>query len=295
MRFIFAYAGIPDVVYDAIYRGRARFLGANSEYVGRSLWSRDRQYRYSDADVSFIEDAFWQRLVSDHHNQLSLTCFAVISIAHDAENQAWFSGRFFPAVFTASVEWKLDDTSEQRIRASANDLLRKLETISSEVKAALRPIADELRNRDNRTPLLLPTRNFSSKHLCRELVDMQRVLTGSTEKATAVQAFVKQLEKYHPRQRFNGKPRPVFVDDSGIEFTPPGSMRHGFARPSTEHPKSCLIAGMRRLGAPYDHAFHYDCTKGPLPLSAQLFGCHEGRHPCIGNPHLNIAPNDHVR
>lgn len=295
MRFIFAYAGIPAAVYDAIYQARARFLGTNADYVGRSLWPRGSQYLYSEADVNFFENAFWQTLVADHHNRLSSTCFAMISVAHDADNQAEFTNRFFPAVFTASVEWRFDNSSEHRRHTSTNSLLRELQTVSAQVKAALRLIADEVRYRDNRTPLLLPVRNFSSRQLSEELKKVQRALTGVVDKAAALQSSVRRIEACHPRQKISGKPRPVFVDENGIEFTPPGSMRHGFARPNTEHPQSCFIAGRRRLGAPYDSAFHYDCTKGGRVLSAQLFGCHEDRRLCTGTPHLNIAPNDHVR
>jgi hypothetical protein len=164
------------------------------------------------------------------------------------------------------------------------------------IRKSIPVLKKELSEQDNRTPWLLPKRNFKSAALLPKLAEIQQRI-GSGEVASDVLGQAKKdfIQK-HPFQRVDGNPRACFVDGRGVEFHAPGKDRHGFARPGPEkHPLMCLVAGRRRLGAPYDRAFHYDCARGAGRLIGHFASCHAPPSRIEGDPHLNIAPNDFVR
>jgi hypothetical protein len=182
-------------------------------------------------------------------------------------------------------------------RRSKNQLLNVLKVATELVKRTIPPLKKEITERDNRTPLLLPIKNFKSSCLTAELEGLQRDISHIDDKRQVIARAVANIERDHPPQRDDNDKRGFahFVDRRNIMFCPPGKNRHAFARPTMGHPETCLLSGRRRFGAPYDRAFHYDCSKGAGILKDVFFGCHEGASVHEGMPHLNIAPNDFVR
>lgn len=295
MNFLFAYAGIPESIYDAVLKERRDICGDNVEFLSRSLMQKNDRWGYTESDSSYFIGKFEARLRQDHHNKLGATCFALIYIEHDPDSSYKLACDLFPSVLSAPVQWRLDSGSDHRLRASKNELVKLLKSTTLAVKKTLPFLAHEVSSRDNSTPLLLPIKNFSSKTLPKELWTLQTRIVIATEKATEIKKTLKVLEHHHPRKKLGSSERLVFVDDKKVAFNPPGAHRHGLARDSDQHPKMCLVSGRRRLGAPYDRAFHYDCTKGETTLVGSFAGCHQPHSNMTGNPHLNISPNDHTR
>jgi hypothetical protein len=80
-----------------------------------------------------------------------------------------------------------------------------------------------------------------------------------------------------------------------LYFKSPGSDRHGFFRhpPDPAHHPECLLKARSRLGSPFRHTFHYDCTGVHGRLAATYPNCH-GDPVCPKPTHVNIAPSDYV-
>ena len=177
---------------------------------------------------------------------------------------------------------------------SVNQLFRKSNKLLRNARNVLRTLAQEVTNRDNKTCVLLPRKNFGSK-----VNDIADFIHNSVETCERVETFansLRYLEGLLPRSssgRFEGK---------GLEFYAPSkaAARHGIA-PSWckgDHKPSCVIRGRLRFGVCFDPKFHYDCKfrksrRGP---SSRCFpSCHKEHRIRRGRNHINIAPNDNIR
>lgn len=296
MRFLFAYAGIPNCIFGSVQGQLSELCGDNGELIARPLHGMaGRSFRYSAADAEYYLGRFASRIESDHHNQLHDTGFALFYVTHDPETTLRFAERFFPSTLAFPVEWSLNLGSPAVVRASGNSLLRALRLATDRARARLPSLKKEVTEHASRTPLLLPVKNFHSDCLPVAIQGLQLALSQSAaDGRELIGNTVAQLTKRHPLE-FRAPRSRFFTDDRGIVFCMPGRDRHAFARPGGAHPDSCVLSGRRRLGAPYDKAFHYDCSRGGGNLRAEFFGCHEAESMREGNPHLNIAPNDFVR
>src|SRR6266508_502977 len=292
MRFVFGYAGIPAEIYDAVYAERNSICGDNGSFVSEPLCTRDWYFRYTESHSNFFLRNFARLIKQDNHNYLEDTGFVLVYIKHETESTAVFARRFFPSTFCIGIDWELDRTSGMTVRRSKNVLIQALRLASDEAKKAIPPLKKEITERDNRTPLLLPIKNFHSKQLAAEISALQEVLFDAEDKPQAVILTVRELERCHPMQTPDRGHRRFFIDDRKVQFRPPGTNRHAFARAEGGHPETCLLSGRRRLGAPFDHAFHYDCQKGTGNIRELFYGCNEGRSMREGNPNLNMEPTD---
>jgi hypothetical protein len=293
VNFQLGFAGIPPEVYDAVYRERAHICGDNCEFVSEPCTSA-AWHSYSQSHANFFLRKFANLVATDHDNLLRDTGFALLYIAYEEQSTRRLVEQFFPSTFCYRVEWHPDWTTPTTVRRSQNDLVQSLRRSTDEVRRALPPLKKEVLERHNRTPLLLPIKNFHSRFLAPEIRGLQEALRAEKDKAGTIRRTVGILEQRCPLQRDGGKYRRFFIDDRNVEFEPPGRVRHAFARPQSGHPFSCLLGGRRRLGAPYDRAFHYDCTKGRGNIRELFYGCHEPQVMREAE-HLNIAPNDFVR
>jgi len=293
MRFEFGFAGIPREYIDTVYRNTKSFCGEDVAYVAETVKPIANYYRTKHA--KFFIDHFENRLASDHHNALSDTAFAVIYVSTHIEAQD-FARRLFPALITVPVEWTASGHNATTRGQSAQELIVLLRSAVLKLRVSLPVLKKELTEQVNRTPWLLPHLNFHSTALQRNLESIQARI-GYGDAASGVLGEAKRdFLLNHPFQRVGDKVRACFVDDKGVEFHTPGRDRHGFARPGREkHPPMCLVAGRRRLGTPYDRAFHYDCARGSGRLRGEFVSCHVAPSQLEGDPHLNIAPNNFVR
>lgn len=291
MKFIIGYAGIPADVFDQVLRSSKSIVRENGQAIFRQL--NQKLYDYQHAGFFLHE---MNKLVrEDHHNKLSDTCFAIICVDHP--NTRSFVEAFFPSTLVIPVTWNQTYGSKVDRKISGNELIDILTLATINAKKALLAINKELRERANKTPLLLPIKNFKSTVLVDTIWKLQSELISSDDEVTVVRKYIDEFAKHHPSSN-DDKGKLIFhLDDREIKFRAPGKATHGFARPDKEaHNLQCLLAGRRRLGAPFEPGFHFDCTKGDTDLSGDFFGCHtRTASKMVGDPHLNIAPNDFVR
>ena len=237
---------------------------------------------------------------SDNKDNLRDTAFAVIYVVHDEASTQAFANKFFPATLVVPVEWEYQYGTAMRKAASKNMLFQKLSNATKNAKDALSVLQEELIQRSNRTPLLLPQRNFHSKQYLQFLAQLQTDILKNGDKLSTVKDAVRCFKQLYPLRKMGSRDKPCYVDDREIEFHSPGSARHGFIRGDDkdhiDHHPSCILGGRRRLGAAFDRQFHYDCQRGAGNLQAEFFGCHTDVPSLqVGHPHLNVAPNDFVR
>lgn len=298
MKFIIGYAGIPSVIYDEVLRRKDHICtrDPNCEFISRPLQQKsDGQFRYSATDTNYFLREFADRLRNDNHNRLNDTGFALIYVQHEAITTTYLIDSFFPSILTTPVRFHLDCSNKRLMNESKNNLIEMLHHATNNVKNSIPIVKKEITEHDSKTPLLLPIKNFCSDHLVPELRQLQGILPDAPDKIGTLKNSIRNFERHHPRTPVGTYVKPCFVDSKKIEFHPPGSARHAFARSTNEHPETCFLSGRRRLGAPYDHAFHYDCMSGNGKLRGVFWGCHGGQSAYAGNPHLNVAPNDFVR
>ena len=172
-------------------------------------------------------------------------------------------------------------TRNQRGQA-VNDLIREGRRMIGQARSLLAVIAEEVTNRDNKTCLLLPRKNFGRE--IDRIFDCVRdvVLSGGDK-----ERFKKNLDRVSQSLRTvrTGR-RTYFVGQGGLVFKSPGKAgaRHGLAPvwEDPDHESSCVIRGRMRFGVSYDPQFHYDCdvTEGRdrcFPVAtAQRFCLAEG-------------------
>lgn len=297
MRFVFGYAGIPRAVFDVISKKQKVICGDNSSFTAQALRAPKPAWTYVSQDIEYLQEYFSNLLSNDHENKLADTGFGLIYVNYpDASTQRLIK-KFFPSVLCVPVEWKLDARSEYTIHRSANELSSYLRLATNHAKEAIALLKKEVVERDGRTHLLLPVKNFHCDNLASLLEGLQRDMADAKDKNQVLKDAKDALEVTIPRHQAQYGKRifSYFVDDRNIEFQPPGRVgRHAFARRAV-HLHACFLSAHRRFGAPYEPAFHYDCTRGAHPLKDTFFGCHEPSTKWEGKPHLNISPNDFVR
>lgn len=294
MRYVIGYAGIPAPAHVEFERSATKVCGQQTHHLSAALDSKP-QLRYTQSHANHYLRKFAKLIEDDKQNKLEEVSFAIIYVQHDAQSTTEFAKCFFPSTLVIPVDWKMDQSSPTAQSISINLLIRQLADATHAAKQSLDVLKRLFREQTSRTPLLLPIRNFDSKCLFAELTALQAALPSAKDKEGAVKEREAIIKQSHPPQRLRSKKRDCFVDDRDIEFHPPGKARHAVARVADGHGESCLLAGRRRLGAPFLTAFHYDCEKGAGNLRASLFNCHGGPQDYEGAPHINIAPNDFVR
>lgn len=184
-------------------------------------------------------------------------------------------------------------TRNQRGRA-VNGLIREGRRLIGQARSLLAMIAEEVTNRDNKTCLLLPRKNFGRE--IDEVFDCVRdvALSGGDK-----EEFKKNMDRVSRSLRtVRADSRTYFVGQGGLVFKSPGKAgaRHGLAPvwEDPDHESSCVIRGRMRFGVSYDPKFHYDCDV--TKVRDRCFpSCHGTQILPRGRTHVNIAPNDNIR
>ena len=180
-------------------------------------------------------------------------------------------------------------------RKAANDLIREGKRAIRQARKLLSIIAEEVSNRDNRTCLLLPPKNFGSGADAVFECVRDASLAGDER-----EEFKKRLRDVSRSLRTQRKgSREYFVGQRGLVFRSPGKAgaRHGLApdwKSPGGHDASCVIRGRLRFGASYDPEFHYDCDI-PDDGDRNFPSCHGAKRISRNRAHANIAPNDNIR
>ncbi len=304
MRFVFGYAGIPANVFDGIAKKKNALASGkeNEVFLAPPIKSSDPVLNLSH--VKSLQNKFKETTLKERAtfkgrgDHISTIGFAVIYVRTNQKNDDTFEEAFFPSTLVFSVDWKFNNIEINKSNKELFDLLLRATTCA---RVAIEALHKEITECRNRTPLLLPIKNFHSKTLRFQLQELQIDLANQPDKAAKARAVKKTIDSIkinHPLTKVDDskKKQPCFLDDRGIEFHSPGSALHGLPSPTDAHPIDCLLGGYRRLGAPFHAAFHYDCVKsGRGNLKGLFHSCHGETGIIEGNPHLNIAPNDFIR
>ena len=191
----------------------------------------------------------------------------------------------YPDMPTVSMK-----TSGQRQKV-VNDLVREVKQAVRRARDLLGIIAEEVTNRDNKTCLLLPGRNFG-----KEFRAVLECVVEASKARAASEEFKRKL-RYVARslrtERIGN--HEYFVGRRGLVFRSPGKARgrHGLApdwKAAGGHNSSCVIRGRLRFGTSYDPTFHYDCDI-PKDGYRNFPSCHGTLSVPAKRSHVNIAPN----
>ena len=185
------------------------------------------------------------------------------------------------------------DTSHERNRFVSRLVERGKRTIEGAHKF-LSVIAEELTNRENRTCLLLPPRNFG-----RGMQQVYQCISVAIANGIEAEEFKRRIRAVAdrlPKER-QGR-RWCFVGTKGLVFESPtkAGPRHGEVPDwgSKDHDVSCILRGKIRFGVSYNKNFHYDCNL-PRGVGRMFPSCHGEVRLKTDRAHANIAPNDNVR
>jgi hypothetical protein len=296
MKFVFALAGVPSEIYDAVRAERVWIAGDSKQTEVVLIPHGKSGSPYSAHTAKQIVDAFLPAIRLEKEKELGETCFAVLYIRGPANEELLFR-ELFPHLFFAPIDWALQGNLEKELRASKNDLVRPLRSFTKHVRTCLELLTLEFTEHAQQTPWLLPPRNFQSKHLLGAVVELNRSLLEVGASRQTIADRIRAFQHHHPRRRpQDSRGKSFYVDDTGMMFKPPGRELHGFFKPAEGHDDFCYLSSRRRLGSPYHRALHFDCTKDDGPTSAQLFGCHRREKAWVrSEKNINISPNDFTR
>ena len=301
--FVVAIAGIPDEIGS---RFISKFKGnLTSETVTPWLpLSLSEAYTEEYAErlyrhfTSKLRQRERQRELRNEVNILLGANLVLFYLDKNDGSETFLFGRFglealvvpLSATEMSHVPLKMDN---QRRRA-VNILNQEGQRAIRRARELLSIIAEEITNRDNRTCLLLPYRNFG-----RNMKKVLKCVHGAASEGLKSNKFknnIDHVSRQLPSSTDGGIS--YFRGQNRMIFKSPGKARgrHGLAPTWTasEHELSCIIRGRMRFGASYDPKFHYDCaiTKG---AGRQFPNCHGEATVPDNRSHVNIAPNDNVR
>ncbi len=287
-------AGLPHEIGD-------RFIQKSSKVLSRISWiPLDKQKEYDESYCAKLYTRLSDKLkeldLFNRSDALKSTNLIVLYVdkSDGSEEQIfrWFGVEavILPLRMPDFANRLLDTKNQQG--QVINELYRELTRAVRRARELLSEIADEITNRDNKTCLLLPCKNFGE--------DIYKILDcvhGVSREREAT--FQNRLNSILPSLRTSRvQKRTYYVGKNGLVFRSPGKAgaRHGLA-PSwsvPDHKLSCVIRGRMRFGVSYDPKFHYDCDISKI--SKRRFpSCHDFKKIRKSKRHINIAPNDNVR
>ncbi len=296
-QLLVAAAGIPPALGNELVAGFTKTTPITA-------WlPLDQSKCYTDSYSEKLYERFSEKLrkrdQSNRHGVLSDVNLVLLYLHKEDGSESTLFDRFGTEAMV--VPLKVSDfadmpatTGNQR-RRIVNNLVREGNRALRYARNLLTVIAEEVTNRDNKTCLLLPRRNFGR--------DIDQVFNCVREAAftrKGKEEFEKRLKHTSRSLRtVREGERSYFVGQGGLIFRSPGKAgaRHGLAPVwnAVGHDPSCVIRGRMRFGASYDPKFHYDCYI-PSGKKRSFPNCH-GAVEAVPRRrrHVNIAPNDNVR
>lgn len=199
--------------------------------------------------------------------------------------------------FGAPVMWEESMDTENRKNRAIVLLVQDGQAALQHARILLKIIAREVGDRDNKTCLLLPPKNFFGSETtrirdCIQEASARRAPGVEDEFRRKLRAISDSIESTRKgQQRY-------FVGRGGIVYRSPpkARLRHGIAPvwDDADHDSTCVIRGRIRFGASFDPTFHYDCDIGNR-ANRTFASCHGTKTLAKGTTHINISPNDNVR
>lgn len=301
---IVAIAGLPAAHYNRIEQQASTIFGTGQRFIASPL--------RADANGAYVPDLThgWQLL-----NKLSKTLQTDKSLQNHGCGVLLLSPSGYDtteilnllAPFAAILKIDLPvpvHTHGRPAQMQANQISTELRAATPKLVRAVNAMNSELETRPNRTPLLLPLRNFDGRGVADEIRSLSLSLPLEERPSEAIAAACKRIEATYSFDKAKDCSARCFIDDRKVEFRPPGRANHGMAASAEPpHNATCFLNGSFRIGGRYNRGFHYDCrhrlstgkrNKAKV-LKGSFFDCHDDEDEYVGEPHLNIAPNDFVR
>ena len=264
--------------------------------------SLDKEKPYTHSYAAELYENFATKLKesnrSNRHELLAQTNLVLLYVEKNNGSEAVLFETFGTEMLLVPLK-RTDIASKTLVTGNqkgkvVNDLIKEQRRAIKRARILLSAIAEEVTNRDNKTCLLLPPKNFGPT--IKKVLDC---VYQSSSKGEGKKEFEERLNRtFQSLPKGRQGSRTYMVGKNGLMFKSPGKAgsRHGLA-PTWENPhhlSSCVIRGRVRFGVAYDPKFHYDCdiSKG----GGRCFpNCHGSKRIGRNQNHANIAPNDNVR
>lgn len=218
----------------------------------------------------------------------------VLAVSEANTDDAEFRRAFFPFAYYQRIN--APDLSNARSVNARNRLRNALVGTLRTTVLEARKRADLVKKsvyRANPGPLVLPLRNFQSRHLATLLETVfDRLPTARDPEALLAQAELEFL-RHEPWITPPSSSRRC-LSDRRHYFNSPGRHRHGYYQnvKDSDHGLTCLLNARARLGGALVHDFHFDCA--PVKkLDRRYNDCHGDEHP-PKEGYVNIAPGDGI-
>ncbi|HLL32228.1 MAG TPA: hypothetical protein VK403_14665 [Allosphingosinicella sp.] len=291
---IFLVGGVPNLLFNRYQQLILKIFGDGHVVISRPVAPR-RDGRFSPSHHDAIELISDLSLRVTEDPSIVANGCAALALASPGTDIDDFMIEFRPFAIFRRIDLPVPTiVVGDRGRQTMNTIARVISNSLKPVREAVRAVNSELTSRRNRTPLLLPQRNFRSPVLSQELDYLFVSLGLAPDPRAMIAGACHRIENLHPFRKPGGA---SFFDDRAIRYKMPGRALHGAPRlAGGDHQPTCLINGHLRLGGASLIGFHYDCTRGEKGrLVDNLPNCHSAIARLEGNPHLNIYPNDYIR
>lgn len=291
-----AVAGMPPEIGEM-------FIAKSVKTLPVMSWaSLDKEKPYTHSYAAKLYEDFATKLKesnrSNRHELLAQTNLVLLYVEKNNKSEAVLFETFGTEMLLVPLK-RTDIASKTLVtgnqkRKVVNDLIKEQRRAIKRARILLSAIAEEVTNRDNKTCLLLPPKNFG-----RTIKKVLDCVYQASSKGEGKEEFEGRLN--HTFQSLNTvrqDSRTYMVGENRLVFKSPSKSgsRHGLA-PTWEDPhhlSSCVIQGRIRFGVAYDPKFHYDCDmrRGG---GRSFPTCHGFKRIGRNRNHVNIAPNDNVR
>lgn len=292
-----AVVGVPPELVDPFVSGFARTLPILSCLPLARFECYTKSY--SGKIYKSIAEKLKAQERNDRNSLLANTNLVLLYLDKNDGSESNIFDEFAMDALVAPMQYPdwsdLPTTTGSQRQRMANDLIREAKRAIKHARELLAIIAEEVTNRDNKTCLLLPRRNFG-----KEFRAVLHCVEDASKARAASEEFKRRLR--HVAQALRTERignHEYFVGRRGLVFRSPGRAqgRHGLA-PCWDSPEghnsSCVIRGRLRFGTSYDPNFHYDCNI-PKDGNQTFPSCHSTKSVARKRTHVNIAPNDNIR
>lgn len=291
---LFFVCGVPKDFFGRFQSNISKVFGDGHRVIARPTAPRsDGRYCPSAAEADEAISQYCGEL--EANRRFAASGCGVLLLRSSGEDISSALERFRPYALPATVDLPTPTVTVGPHGSKCfREMTKSLADSLIGLRRALRTMVTEFEARRNRSPLLLPIRNFESDVLQQEINGLFDNLSNHPDPRERVGNACSRIERSHPFSKVNGK---GFSDKRDVRFKMPGRALHGSkSSVGAGHQEQCLINEHLRLGGFIAQGHHFDCVYGENGrLSGEFPNCHDGVTEAVGRPHLNIYPNDFVR
>jgi hypothetical protein len=303
-RIFIILAGIPERVYDHIYKQPSYKLGSGEcEVIVSPLRAAaDGSYRYQGLHLDSLLKKLYLAFSPKAKADLGCEMYVfLLYLEYDEVSTFECVQKFCPFALCHKLPQIPEIFSQGRgFYQGRNELTVRIREATGRLRQKVGLIRHEINSHRSTTPFLLPVVNFSSDTLKELLMEAATLIPMSLDVAGALEQIKTRFDRRHGRVVVGE--RSYYADQRGMVFkAPPDRLLHGQnLRGNTIHGGKghlewCTVTSRTRLGAPYKTSFHYDCEFGRRQrISRHFTGCHGQTVNAQNWTHANIAPNDWV-